>query len=131
MFLIATVLTALATYALVRRVTADDARRGVAGGTALCVVAGARRAQHRALQPGRGRAAARPFCCASSTPIARVGSAMPRWSACAWPGPRFCDVYYAIYCLMIAVGYVGLRVVRVTRAEQPATPVRGDGCSTC
>ena len=33
----------------------------------------------------------------------------------AWAG--FCDAYYAVYCLLIAMGYLGIRVVRVTRGH--------------
>jgi hypothetical protein len=36
----------------------------------------------------------------------------------AWAA--FCDVYYAVYCLMMAMGYVGYRAVRISRAGERA-----------
>ena len=120
-YLIATVLTALATYALVRRVT--QATRGEAWLAGMLFawspVLVARSTAHFSL------VAAAPLPAFLLCLIAADRSRELRYAALAglcmaWAA--FCDVYYAIYCLMIAIGYVGLRVVRITRAERPATP---------
>ena len=51
--------------------------------------------------------------------------AMPRIAGLcvAWAG--FCDAYYAVFCLMIAVGYLG--IARGPRHARPDAPRRHAG----
>ena len=123
-FLLITVLTALATYALVRRVTpATRAEAWLAGvAFAWSPVLVARSTAHFSL------VAAAPLpafllCLIRADRSRRTRDAALAGLCMAWAG--FCDVYYAVYCLMIAVGYLAFRIVRVTRGETHASaPLR-------
>lgn len=117
-FLIASVLTALATYALVRRVTpATRAEAWLAGLLfAWSPVLVARGTAHFSL------VAAAPLPAFLLCLINADRSRQIRWAALAglcmaWAA--FCDVYYAVYCLMLTIGYLAVRIVRVTRAAAP------------
>lgn len=118
-FLLATILTALSTYALARGVTAATRAEAWLAGLAFAwsPVLVARSTGHFSL------VAAAPLpafllCLINADRSRRPRDAALAGLCMAWGG--FCDVYYAIYCLMIAVGYVGARLVRVTYAATPA-----------
>ncbi len=122
-FLIATVLTALATYALARHVTsatrAEAWLAGLAFGWSPVLVA--RTTGHFSL------VAAAPvpafiLCLIRADRSRRSVDAALAGLCMAWAG--FCDVYYAIYCLIIAGGYLASRVVRVGFATT-AAPAMG------
>ena len=115
-FLIATVLTALATYALVRRVTPASRSEAWLAGLlfAWSPVLIARDTGHFSL------VAAAPLpafllCLISADRTRQLRYASLAGLCVAWAA--FCDVYYAVYCLMIAVGYVLLRVVHLSRSQ--------------
>jgi hypothetical protein len=111
-FLAATVITAVAAYALARRVTQATRREAWLAGLAFAwsPVLVARSTGHFSL------VAAAPLACFILCLINADRSQRPRDAmlaglSMAWAG--FCDVYYAIYCVMIAAGYVISRLVRV------------------
>ena len=115
-FLIITVMTAVATYALVRRVT--DADRPIAWLSGLLFawspVLVARSTGHMSL------VAAAPIpvfilCLLEAERSGRIVWATLVGLSVAWAA--FCDVYFAVYCLMIGAGFVGLRSVRVSRVD--------------
>ena len=115
-FLIVTVLTAIATYALVRRVT--DADRPIAWLAGLLFawspVLVARATGHMSL------VAAAPLpvfilCLLEAERSGRVVWAALVGLSVAWAA--FCDVYFAVYCLMIGGGFVVLRSVHVSRVH--------------
>jgi hypothetical protein len=119
-FLLTTVLTALTTYLLVRRVTgAGRAEAWIAGAAfAWSPVLVARSTAHFSL------VAAAPLpafllCLIRADRTRRPRDAALAGLCMAWAG--FCDVYYAVYCLMIAACYVTCRLVRVTRGETHAS----------
>ena len=123
-FLITAVLTALCTYALARRVTpATRVEAWIAGvAFAWCPALVARGTGHFSLVA----AAALPaflLCLIRADRSRRSRDAVLAGLSMAWAG--FCDPYYAVYCLMIAAGYLISRLVRVTfsPAASPA-PVR-------
>jgi hypothetical protein len=122
--LLASVITALCTYALARRVTsATRAEAWLAGLVfAWSPALVARSTGHFSL------VAAAPLPAFLLCLIRADRSRRPRDAALAglcmaWAG--LCDPYYAIYCLLIAGGYLGSRVLRVSfsRGASPA-PVR-------
>jgi hypothetical protein len=118
-FLAATVLTALATYALARRATPATRPEAWLAGLAFAwsPVLVARSTGHFSL------VAAAPLACFLLCLINADRSRRPRDAALAGASMAlagFSDAYYAIYCLIIATGYVASRVVRVGRAETPA-----------
>jgi hypothetical protein len=113
-------LTAIATYLLVRRVTAATRIEAWLAGLAFAwsPVLVARSTGHVSL------VAAAPLPLFILCLIRADRSRRPRDAALAglcvaWAG--FCDVYYAVYCLMIAAGYLGSRFIRVTRGETHAS----------
>lgn len=117
--LLTSVLTALTTYALVRRVTHATRFEAWLAGAAFAwsPVLVARSTGHLSL------AAAAPLAAFLLCLVNADRSRRPRDAALtglcmAWAG--FCDVYYAVYCLIILLGYLGSRLVRVTLAETPA-----------
>ncbi len=118
-FLMMTVLTALATYTLVRRVTATTRLEAWLAGLlfAWSPVLIARGTGHYSL------VAAAPLpaflLCLLNAERSRTFRSAALVGLCvAWAA--FCDVYYAVYCLMIGGGYLVLRVVHVTRKTAPA-----------
>jgi hypothetical protein len=118
-FLIASILTALATYALVRRVTAATRPEAWLAGLlfAWSPVLIARGTGHFSLVAAAPLPAFLLFLI-NAVRTRRLRSASLAGLCMAWAS--FCDVYYAVYCLMIAVGYVALRVVHVSRSDVPA-----------
>ena len=111
--LLMTVLTALCTYALTRRVTATTRGEAWLAGLAFawCPALVARSTGHFSL------VAAAPLPAFLLCLIRADRSRRPRDAACAglcmaWAG--LCDPYYAVYCLVIAAGYVASRVLRVS-----------------
>jgi hypothetical protein len=120
-FLTVTVLTALCTYALARRVTAATRSEAWIAGLmfAWCPALVARSTGHFSL------VAAAPLPAFLLCLIRADRSRHPRDAAVAglcmaWAG--FCDAYYAVYCLLIAAGYLASRVVRVTYFPSTASP---------
>lgn len=118
-FLAVTVLTAIATYALARRVTSATRAEAWLAGLAFAwsPVLVARSTGHFSL------VAAAPLpafllCLINADRSRRPRDAALAGLCMAWAG--FCDVYYAVYCLIIAVGYLGSRIVRVTYATTRA-----------
>ena len=116
-FLLMTVLTALATYALVRRVTATTRLEAWLAGLlfAWSPVLVARGTGHYSL------VAAAPLpafllCLINAERSRTLRSAALVGLCVAWAA--FCDVYYAVYCLMIGGGYLVLRVVHVTTEDR-------------
>jgi hypothetical protein len=115
-FFAVTVLTALATYALARRVTSATRLEAWLAGLAFAwsPVLVARAAGHFSL------VAAAPLpvfvlCLINADRSRRPRDAALTGLAVAWAA--FCDVYYAVYCLLIASGYLASRALRVTRAR--------------
>jgi hypothetical protein len=118
-FLMMTVLTALATYALVRRVTLTTRLEAWLAGLvfAWSPVLVARGTGHYSL------VAAAPLpafllCLMNAERSRTLRSAALVGLCVAWAA--FCDVYYAVYCLMMGAGYVAMSVVHVTRVAAPA-----------
>jgi hypothetical protein len=122
--LLVSVVTALCTYALARGVTsATRAEAWLAGVVfAWSPALVARSTGHFSL------VAAAPLPAFLLCLIRADRSRRPRDAACAglcmaWAG--LCDPYYAVYCLVIATGYVALRVLRVSvMPGATPTPVR-------
>jgi hypothetical protein len=120
-FLATTVLTALMTYLLVRHVTsATRAEAWLAGAAfAWSPILVARSTAHFSL------VAAAPLpafvlCLIRANRTRRMRDAALAGLCMAWAA--LCDPYYAVYCLMIACGYLLSRVVHVTcaRTHPPA-----------
>jgi hypothetical protein len=123
-YLLTSVITALCTYALARRVTpATRAEAWLAGlAFAWCAALVARSTGHFSL------AAAAPLpafilCLIVADRSRRTRDAVLAGLCMAWAG--LCDPYFAVYGLVIAVGYVASRVIRVTlsHGKSPA-PLR-------
>jgi hypothetical protein len=119
--LIATVLTAICTYALARRVTMATRSEAFLAGLAFawCPALVARATGHFSL------VAAAPlpaflYCLIRADRSRRTSDAALAGLCMAWAG--FCDAYYAVYCLIIVVGYFASRLVRVSfaHASSPA-----------
>ena len=111
--LVVSVLTALCTYALARRVTSATRGEAWLAGLAFawCPALLARSTGHFSL------VAAAPLpafllCLIRADRSRRTVDAALAGLCMAWAG--FCDPYYAIYCLLIALGYLGSRAIRVT-----------------
>ena len=111
--LLTTVLTALCTYALARRVTSATRAEAWLAGLAFAWSPAlvARSTGHFSL------VAAAPLpafllCLIKADRSRRHRDAALTGLCMAWAG--FCDPYYAVYCLLIAGGYLVSRVVRVT-----------------
>jgi hypothetical protein len=119
-FLIVTVLTALATYALVRRVTAATAVEAWLAGAlfAWSPVLVARSAAHFSLVAAAPLPVFLLFLI-NADRTRRLSCAALTGLCMAWAA--FCDVSCTVYCLLIAAGYVTLRLVRVSRSELPAS----------
>lgn len=124
-YLLTTVITALATYLLVRRVTAASRAEAFLAGVlfAWSPVLVARSSAHFSL------VAAAPLpafllCLLRATRTLRARDGALAGLCGAWAA--FCDVYYAVYCLLIATAYFGAHVV-FTRREVAARPRRWIG----
>jgi hypothetical protein len=123
-FLLAMVLTAICTYALARRVTTATRPEAFLAGVAFawCPALIARGTGHFSL------VAAAPlpmflFCLIRADRSRRSLDAALAGLCMAWAG--FCDAYYAIYCLIIAFGYLASRVMRVSFSPAAApAPLR-------
>jgi hypothetical protein len=118
-FLIASILTALATYALVRRVTPATRPEAWLAGLlfAWSPVLIARGTGHFSLVAAAPLPAFLLFLIDADR-TRRLRCASLAGLCMAWAA--FCDVYYAVHCLMIAIGYVALRVVHISRSQVPA-----------
>lgn len=118
------VLTALATYALARQVTSASRVEAWLAGAAFAwsPILVARSTAHFSL------VAAAPLAAFILTLIRADRSRRPRDAALAglcmaWAG--LSDAYYAVYCLMIAVGFIVSRLIRVRFSREPAAaPLR-------
>ncbi len=119
-FLAMTVITALATYALTRRVTAATRAEAWLAGLAFAwsPMLVARSTGHFSLVAAAPLAAFL-LCLINADRSRRPRDAALAGLCIAWAG--FCDVYYAIYCLIITVGYLASRLVRVTYETTPAS----------
>ena len=119
-FLLTTVLTALCTYGLARRVT--DASRpeawlaGLAFAWSPALVA--RSTGHFSLVAAAPLAAFL-LCLINAGRSRRSRDAALAGVCLAWAG--FCDPYYAVYCVVIAAGYLFARIIRV-RFTHDAAP---------
>jgi hypothetical protein len=115
-FLISTVLTALCTYMLIRRVTTASRVEAWLGGVlfAWSPVLVARSAGHFSLVAAAPLPAFILFLITADRTRAIRHAALAGFCM-AWAA--FCDVYYAVYCLMIAIGFVLYRAVGVSRAS--------------
>jgi hypothetical protein len=122
--LLVTVITALCTYALARRVTHATRFEAWLAGLAFawCPALVARSAGHFSL------VAAAPLAAFVLCLIAADRSRRPRDAALAglcvaWAG--FTDPYYAVYCLIITIGYLIAHAVPISfSAEASPAPVR-------
>lgn len=118
-FLSATVMTALATYALTRRVLPATRLEAWLAGVlfAWSPILVARSTGHFSLVAAAPLPAFLLFLI-NADRTRRVRCAALAGLCVAWAA--FCDVYYAVYCLMIGCGYLALRVVHVSRGPVPA-----------
>lgn len=118
-FLITTILTALATCVLVRRVVAANAFEAWLAGLlfAWSPVLVARSTGHYSLVAAAPLPLFLVFLI-NADRTRRLRCAALAGVCVAWAA--FCDVYYAVYCLMIAAGYLAVRVVHVSRGTDPA-----------
>jgi hypothetical protein len=122
--LLATVITALCTYALARRVTGATRFEAWLAGLAFawCPALVARSTGHFSL------VAAAPLAGFILFLVNAVRSRRSRDAALAglcvaWAG--FSDPYYAVYCLLITIGYLVARVLRMSfSSESGSAPLR-------
>ena len=117
--LVTTIITALATYALARRVTSATRIEAWLAGVAFAwsPVLVARTTSHFSLVAAAPLAAF--VLCLINADRSRRGRDAALAGLCmAWAG--FSDPYYAVFCLMIAIGYLASRLIRVSYAQQPA-----------
>jgi hypothetical protein len=118
-FLLSTLLTALATYALVRHVTPATRPEAWLAGMlfAWSPVLVARSTGHFSLVAAAPLPAFLLFLIKADR-SRQLHHAAFAGLCIAWAA--FCDVYYAVYCLMFLIGYFTLRAVRVSRVEAPS-----------
>jgi hypothetical protein len=118
-FLLMTVLTALTTYALARHATPATRLEAWLAGLAFAwsPVLVARSTGHFSLVAAAPLAAFLLFLMRANR-TRRPRDAALTGLCMAWAA--FCDVYYAVYCLMIAVAYLGSQILRVTFASTRA-----------
>ena len=118
--LIANVLTALATYALARRVTMASRFEAWIVGVAFAwsPILVARTTGHFSLVAAAPLAAFL-LCLINADRSRSTRDAALAGLCIAWAG--FCDAYYAVFCLIIAIGYLASRLTRVTFAQKPAS----------
>lgn len=112
-----TIMTALTTYALARRVTGATRSEAWLAGLAFAwsPILVARTTGHFSLVAAAPLAAF-VLCLINADRSRRPRDAALTGLCMAWAA--FCDVYFAVYCLLIAVGYLSSRLVRVSFAEQ-------------
>ncbi|HUE89824.1 MAG TPA: hypothetical protein VMO26_27415 [Vicinamibacterales bacterium] len=115
--LLVSVLTALCTYALARRVTSATRFEAWLAGFAFawCPALVARSAGHFSLVAAAPLAAF-ILCLINADRSRRSRDAALAGLCMAWAG--FSDPYYAVYCLIIAAVYVGARVMPITFSSQ-------------
>ena len=118
--LIASVLTALTTYALARRVTMASRFEAWIVGVAFAwsPILVARTTGHFSLVAAAPLAAFL-LCLINADRSRSTRDAALAGLCIAWAG--FCDAYYAVFCLIIAIGYLASRLTRVTFAQKPAS----------
>ena len=118
--LIANVLTALATYALARRVTMASRFEAWIVGVAFAwsPILVARTTGHFSLVAAAPLAAFL-LCLINADRSRSTRDAALAGLCIAWAG--FCDAYYAVFCLIIAIGYLASRLTRVTFAQKPTS----------
>jgi hypothetical protein len=119
--LIVNVLTALTTYALARRVTSVTRFEAWLVGLAFAwsPILVARTTGHFSLVAAAPLSAF--LLCLINADRSRSARDAALAGLCmAWAG--FCDAYYAVFCLIIALGYLASRLTRVTFAREPASP---------
>jgi hypothetical protein len=117
-YLALVVLTASAMFVLLRSLLPDRAREAWVGGLlfGFCPALVARSTAHFSLVA----AAPLPIFILALMRAERTGSW--RWAAvtgCVVAWAAFCDVYYGIYCLLIAACRFATRIVRLTRIAEP------------
>lgn len=107
------VMTALCTYALARRVTSATRAEAWLAGLAFAwsPVLVARSTGHFSLVAAAPLAAFL-LCLINADRSRRPRDAALAGLSMAWAG--FCDPYYAIYCLIFVVAYLGSRAVRIS-----------------
>lgn len=112
-YLLSTILTALCTYALVRRVTAATRDEAWLAGVlfAWSPVLVARSTAHFSLVAAAPLPAFLLFLITAYR-TGKLRHAALAGLCVAWAA--FCDVYYAVYCLMMTIGFAGYRAVRVS-----------------
>ena len=118
-FLFVGILNALCAYALVRRATDATRFEAFLGGLlfAWAPAMVARTTGHFSL----AAAAALPaflWCLIRAEQSRSIRDAMLVGLCMAWAA--LSDAYYGVYCLMLAIVYVAVTLLRVTRAEKPA-----------
>jgi hypothetical protein len=108
-----TVITALCTYALARRVTEATRFEAWLAGLAFawCPALVARSTGHFSLVAAAPLAAF-ILCLINADRSRRSRDAALAGLCLAWAG--FSDPYYAVYCLLIAIGYIASRVVPIS-----------------
>jgi hypothetical protein len=118
-YLLSTIVTALCTYALVRRVTPVTRGEAWLAGVlfAWSPVLVARSTGHFSLVAAAPLPAFLLFLIAADRTRA-LRHAAGAGLCMAWAA--FCDIYYAVYCLMMAVGFVGYRAVHLSLGGQRA-----------
>jgi hypothetical protein len=119
--LIVTVITALCTYALARRVTSATRVEAWLAGLAFawCPALVARSVSHFSLVAAAPLAAF-ILCLVTADRTRRARDAALAGLCLAWAG--FSDPYYAVYCLLIAIGYIAARVVPISFSSAAASP---------
>ena len=118
-FLLVSALNAIVTYGLIRRATAANRFEAWLGGLVFAWAPAmiARTTGHFSL----AAAAALPaflWCLINAEESRSARDAALVGVCMAWAAVS--DAYYGVYCLMIAVIYLGAALLRVTRAERPA-----------
>ena len=118
-FLFVTVLNALFAYALARSATGASRLESFLGGLVFAWAPAmvARSTGHFSLVA----AAALPaflLCLIKAEQSRSIRDAMLVGLCMAWAA--LSDAYYGVYCLMLAIVYVGVTLLRVTRAAKPA-----------
>jgi hypothetical protein len=118
--LVITVLTALTTYMLARRVTSATRFEAWLAGLAFAwsPVLVARSTAHFSLVAAAPLAAF-ILCLINADRSRRSRDAALAGVCMAWAA--FCDPYYGVFCLMIAAGYLGSRLIRVSLEHTPAS----------
>jgi hypothetical protein len=119
--LLVTVITALCTYALARRLTAATRFEAWLAGLAFawCPALVARSTGHFSLVAAAPLAAF-ILCLVNADRSRRPRDAALAGLSLAWAG--FSDPYYAVYCLIIVIGYLASRVAPITFVASHVSP---------